>query len=214
MVLSARKLKPVVFVLALLPLAHLVLGFWLNRLGANPVEAITHGTGDWTLRLLLLTLGISSFRRVFGWRWLPGLRRMMGLFVWFYATLHLFTYLWMDQFFDWGEIYFDILERPYITVGMLAWLLLVPLGLTSNNLSMRKLGKNWSRLHKLVYPIAILGVLHYLWLVKVDVREPLIYGAVLVLLLGERVIHARRKNRAQRKSPGSSGASVLREARG
>ncbi|RTZ61248.1 MAG: sulfoxide reductase heme-binding subunit YedZ, partial [Gammaproteobacteria bacterium] len=156
MAMTARQIKPVVFILALLPLASIAAALWLDRLGANPVEAIIRGTGDWTLRLLLITLAVSPVRRLLGWRWAPGLRRMLGLFVWFYASLHLLSYLWLDQFFDWQEIFYDILERPFITVGVLGWLLLTPLALTSTNAAMRRLGTNWKRLHRLVYLIAIL----------------------------------------------------------
>ena len=200
MAVTARQIKPLVFVLALLPLASIGAGLWLDRLGANPVETVIRASGDWTLRLLLITLAISPLRRVLGWRWVTGLRRMLGLFVWFYASLHLLAYLWLDQFFDWREIFLDILERPFITVGMLGWLLLTPLALTSTRAAMRRLGRNWTRLHRLVYGIAILGILHFWWLVKADGREPLLYAVLLMVLLGERFYHARHRKRASGKA--------------
>ena len=203
MAMTARQIKPVVFILALLPLASIAAALWLDRLGANPVEAIIRGTGDWTLRLLLITLAVSPVRRLLGWRWAPGLRRMLGLFVWFYASLHLLSYLWLDQFFDWQEIFYDILERPFITVGVLGWLLLTTLALTSTTAAMRRLGTNWKRLHRLVYLIAILGVLHFWWLVKADVREPFIYMAILALLFAERIRHGVR-----RKASAGKGSSL------
>ncbi|HDP89418.1 MAG TPA: sulfoxide reductase heme-binding subunit YedZ [Thioalkalivibrio sp.] len=156
-------------------------------LGVNPVEAVTHRTGDWTLRLLLATLALTPLRRLSGWSWPSRVRRMVGLFVFFYACLHLATYLWLDQFFDWGAIVVDVGERPFITVGMLAFLGLLPLAVTSNRAMQRRLGRRWKALHRLVYPVAILGVLHFWWLVKADVREPLVYALILATLLGYRL---------------------------
>ena len=188
----SRLFKPFIFALALMPLVSLGLAAWQDKLGANPIEVITHSTGDWTLRFLLITLSISTLRRLINWGQLIRLRRMLGLYAFFYATLHLFTYLWLDQFFWWEDILADIIKRPFITVGMLAFVLLIPLAATSTNAMIRRLGKNWLKLHKLIYPIAILGVLHYWWLVKADVREPFIYMAILALLLAERVWNAWR----------------------
>lgn len=182
----SKGLKPFIFILSLFPVIWLGWNAWHNNLGANPIEIITHKTGDWTLRFLLITLSISTLRRLINWGQLIRLRRMFGLYAFFYATLHLFTYLWLDQFFWWEDILADIIKRPFITVGMLAYVLLVPLAITSTNSMIRRLGKNWLRLHKLIYLIAILGVLHFWWLVKADVREPLIYLAILVVLLAER----------------------------
>ncbi|MFN2337871.1 MAG: sulfite oxidase heme-binding subunit YedZ, partial [Gammaproteobacteria bacterium] len=170
-------LKPVLFAACLLPLAQWLWLGWQQQLGANPIEYITHGTGDWTLRLLLLTLLMTPLKRGFGWGWPLRVRRMLGLFAFFYATLHLSTYLWLDQFFDWGEIGRDILERPFITLGMTGYVLLLPLALTSTQAMMKRLGRNWKKLHRLVYVVATLGVLHFWWLVKADVREPLLYVA-------------------------------------
>lgn len=179
--------KPGVFALCLLPLVWLVWQGLAGQLGANPIEAVTHRTGDWTLRLLLITLAMTPLRRLSGWSWPVRVRRMLGLFAFFYATLHLVTYLWLDQFFDWGAIVQDIAKRPFVTVGMLGFAFLVPLAATSNNRLMKRLGKNWKRLHQLAYVVPVLGVLHFLWLVKADIREPVIYATVLLALLGVRV---------------------------
>lgn len=180
-------LKRLLFAVCLLPLARLfVLGF-SHGLGANPIEFVTRSLGTWTLSFLLITLAITPLRRFTGQgQWLR-YRRMLGLFAFFYGMLHLTTYLWLDQFFDWGDILKDIYKRPFITFGMTAFLLLVPLAATSNDRSVRALKRNWARLHKLVYPAAILAVLHYYWLVKLDVTQPVIYASVLSLLLGLRV---------------------------
>jgi sulfoxide reductase heme-binding subunit YedZ len=180
-------IKPLIFILSLLPLVWWGFGLAFNYLGANPIETVIRGSGEWALRFLLITLAISPLRRLLGWAKLMRLRRMLGLFSWFYASLHLLIYLSLDQFFDWTAIFYDILDRPFITVGMLAFLLLIPLGLTSNNASMRRLGKNWLRLHQLVYPLAISAVIHFWWLVKADLFEPIIYATILSLLLGERL---------------------------
>lgn len=176
-------IKPIVFALSLLPLAWLVFALATDRLGANPIEALTRDTGEWTLRLLLVTLCMTPLRRFTGWSWPLRMRRMLGLFAFFYACVHLTTYLWLDQFFDWGDILRDIGKRPFITVGMLAFTLLVPLAATSNRLMIRRLGRNWTRLHRLVYVIAALAVLHFWWLVKSDVREPLIYALLFLFLM-------------------------------
>jgi sulfoxide reductase heme-binding subunit YedZ len=188
-----RLLKPILFVVCLLPLA---LGIWdgfTDQLGANPIEEITHRTGDWTLRLLLLTLSATPARRLFGWSWPLRLRRMLGLYCFFYACLHFLTYLVLDQFFDWDEIVKDIIKRPYITVGFTAFVLLIPLAATSTNAMMRRLGRRWGQLHQLVYVIAVFGVLHYLWLVKADYLQPLIYATILLFLLLVRAWYQRRR---------------------
>lgn len=175
--------KPSVFVLCLLPLAWLVFALLTDRLGANPIEVLTRDTGEWALRLLLITLCMTPLRRFTGWAWPLRIRRMLGLFAFFYACVHLSTYIWLDQFFDWGEIVRDIIKRPFITVGMLAFTLLIPLAATSNRFMIRRLGRNWSRLHQLVYVIPALALLHFWWLVKADVREPLVYAALFLLLM-------------------------------
>lgn len=177
-----------VFVLCLFPVLYLAWGAWRDALGANPIEAITHATGEWTLRFLLLGLAVTPLRRLTGLDWLMRLRRMLGLYAFFYACLHLMTYLWLDQFFDWGGIVHDIGKRPFITVGFLAVVLLAPLAATSFNAAMRLLGgRRWQALHRLVYVIAVCGVLHYWWLVKRDVTWPAFYAVLLAVLLWLRV---------------------------
>jgi len=179
-------IKRSVFVVCLLPAAWLLTNFFQDNLGANPFEALTRQSGEWTLRFLLVVLAITPLRKITGQNWLMAYRRMLGLYVFFYVCLHLLTYIWFDQFFDWDEILTDIIKRPFITFGMLSFLLLLPLAITSTNNWMRRLGKRWKQLHQVVYLIGILGVLHYLLLVKADLREPLIYGAILIFLLGYR----------------------------
>ncbi len=178
-----RGVKPVVFVTALLPLLWLLYRALWGDLGANPIEEIIHQTGLWGLRLLLITLALTPLRRLSGWGGWLRLRRMLGLFAFFYATLHLLSWVVLDQFFDWPMMGEEIVKHPYITVGLLAWLMLVPLAVTSTQGMMRRLGRRWKQLHSLVYLIAVLAVLHFVWLVKADVREPLIYLALLALLL-------------------------------
>ena len=179
--------KAALFALCLLPLAHYAFALWQDALGANPIEAFTRGLGDWALRFLLITLAVTPLRRATGWAWLVRLRRMLGLYAFFYASLHLVAYLWLDQFFDWAEIGRDILKRPFITVGMATFLLLAPLAATSTNAMIRRLGgRRWQSLHRLVYPAALLAVLHFTWMVKVDVREPALYGVIAAALLGVR----------------------------
>ena len=184
--------KPVLFLACLVPFIALVIGAVNNTLGTNPVETMTHETGEWTLRFLLLTLMITPLRRLSGKSWLIKLRRMLGLYAFFYACLHFITYIWFDQYFDWMEVIRDVPKRPFITVGFTAFVLLIPLAVTSNNKMMRRLKKNWVKLHKLVYVIAVLGVLHFLWLVKADTLEPLIYASILLILLGYRAYYQRR----------------------
>lgn len=176
-------IKVVVFLVCLIPLGLLVWNFIQGELGANPIEAVIHTTGDWTLRLLLISLSITPLKIITGNAYWIRFRRMLGLFAFFYATLHLFSYVVLDQFFDWSEIIRDIIKRPYITVGFLAWVLMIPLAITSTRKMMSRLGSRWKRLHKLVYWIAALGVLHFLWLVKADLREPLLYAGILAVLL-------------------------------
>ena len=178
-----RVFKPLVFLSALLPFAIMLRGAWVGDLGANPLETVTHGTGDWALRFLLLTLAMTPLRRLLHRSWPLRMRRMLGLYAFFYASLHFLIWLVLDQELSWHNILGDIAKRPYITVGFTAWLLLVPLAATSTRWAMRRLGRRWTRLHRLVYPIAILAVVHYLWLVKADLFEPLLYGAILAVLL-------------------------------
>ena len=183
-------LKITVFLLALIPLAKLGSGAYFDSLGANPIEKITRTTGYWTLTFLLISLTITPLRRFSGWNWLMRLRRMLGLFVFFYASLHFLTYLVLDQFFDWASIVNDIVKRPYITVGFPAFILLIPLAVTSNNRMIKLLGgKRWLLLHRLVYLCAVGGVVHYWWLVKKDLTNPMIFAVLLGLLLGIRLIN-------------------------
>ena len=189
-------IKPILFLVCLLPFALLVLDAVNNNLGANPVEEMTHTTGEWALRFLLITLTVTPLRKLTGASWLIKLRRMLGLFVFFYAFLHFITYIWFDQYFDWAEILIDIPKRPFITVGFTAFILLTPLAVTSTNKMMKRLGKNWKKLHKLIYVIAMLGVLHFLWVVKADTFEPLVYFTILLVLLIYRAI-GERKSRIQ-----------------
>lgn len=185
-----KILKPAVFAACLIPLALLVYDGLTDGLGVNPIETITRSTGKWTLTFLLITLGVTPLRRISGWQWLIKFRRMLGLYAFFYACLHFTTYIWLDQFFDLMEIAKDIPKRPFITVGFASFVLLIPLAVTSTGGMVRRLGKRWQQLHRLIYLIAIGGVIHYLWLVKADTRKPLIYGAVLTLLLGYRAFQA------------------------
>lgn len=178
--------KPIVFASCLAPFALLVNGAVEGDLGANPLERVTDVTGQWGLRLLLLTLAVTPLRRLTGWAWLQRFRRMLGLFVFFYASLHFATWVWLDQELNWANIVADIVKRPYVTVGFTAWVLLVPLAFTSTRGMMRRLGRDWARLHRAVYVVAVLGVLHYIWLVKADLFQPLIYAVLLLVLLAAR----------------------------
>jgi sulfoxide reductase heme-binding subunit YedZ len=183
-------LKTAVFVLALIPLARLVLGALLDDLGANPIEKITRSTGYWTLTFLLITLSATPLRRISGWSWLIRLRRMLGLFAFFYGCLHFSTYLVLDQFFDWAGIVKDIIKRPYITVGFPAFLLMLPLAVTSTDGMMRRLGgRRWRGLHRLAYFCAVGGVVHYWWLVKKDLTNPISFAVLLGLLLAFRLFY-------------------------
>jgi sulfoxide reductase heme-binding subunit YedZ len=182
-----RYAKLALFVTCLIPLGLLIGQGASGALGPNPIESITHFTGAWTLKLLLVTLAVTPLRRLTGWSGLIRFRRMLGLFAFFYAALHLATYLLLDQHLDWGAILDDVIKRPYITVGFAAFILLVPLAVTSTQGWIRRLGRRWKTLHRAVYLIAALGVLHYLWLVKADWLEPLIYGVILALLLAARL---------------------------
>jgi methionine sulfoxide reductase heme-binding subunit len=197
--MSARQLtllKAAIFVLALGPFVYLLWGVFLRPdwLGANPAEYITRMTGDWALRFLLITLSVTPLRKWSGWHWLIRLRRMLGLYAFFYVCVHFLSFIAFDHVFDVAEILKDIAKRPFITIGFTAFLLLIPLAVTSTNAMVRRLGgKRWAALHRLVYPIAVLGVLHFWLMVKRDVTEPAIYACILALLLGYRVLNARRK---------------------
>lgn len=188
------RVKAFAFVLSSVPFLLLALRGWNSwrgqpyNLGANPIEFITRDLGDWTLIFLMITLAVTPARRLSGWPWLIKLRRMLGLFAFFYVGLHFLTYIWLDQFFDLQDIVKDVIKRPFITVGFLAFLGLIPLAVTSTNAMVKRLGgKRWQALHRLVYAIATLGVVHYWWLVKKDIREPLLYAFILGVLLGIRL---------------------------
>lgn len=177
----------VVPIISLLPLLGLAIGFYRDELGADPIEKITHETGDWGLRFLLLTLSVTPLRKFSGWNWLAPHRRSLGLVCFSYACLHFATYLVFDLGFDFAFLGEDILERPYITVGFSTFTILLALALTSNKRAIRKLKKRWLTLHRLIYLAGVGAVVHFLWLVKADLREPLIYAFILAALLVTRV---------------------------
>ena len=193
------SLKFAAHVLALFPFSLLVYQALNNQLGADPVAELTHGTGEWALRLLLLSLAMTPLRLILKKSWPIRFRRLIGLYAFFYACLHFSVYLFLDLGSYWSQIGADIIKRPFITVGFTAWLLLIPLAVTSNQWMMRKLKKNWLKLHKLVYVIGILGVVHYYWLVKSDVREPLMYAGILLLLFGIRFWYRVKASKQLRK---------------
>ncbi|NFV80247.1 protein-methionine-sulfoxide reductase heme-binding subunit MsrQ [Magnetospirillum aberrantis] len=184
----ARWLKPGVFALSLMPLAWLAWRAFSDDLGVNPVETINRTTGDWALRFLLLALAVTPLRRVTGWAPLARLRRMVGLFAFFYVCLHLASYVGLDLFFDWQALLKDVAKRTYITLGMGCFVLLLPLAVTSTDGMIRRLGgRAWRRLHRLVFPASVLAVAHFWLMVKADIREPLLYAVILSLLLGSRL---------------------------
>jgi methionine sulfoxide reductase heme-binding subunit len=188
-VLSSKWTKVFAFLLCLVPLVRLGWRAYEQKLGANPIEKITHTTGDWTIWFLLITLSVTPLRQLLKQPQLARFRRMLGLFAFFYGLLHLTTWMWLDKFFDVKEMWDDIVKRRFITVGMLGLLLMVPLAITSTAGWVRRLGfVRWQRLHRLVYFSALAGVIHYYWLVKSDVRLPLLYGAILLLLMIYRVV--------------------------
>lgn len=189
----ARWLKPTVFILSLLPLVWLAGRALTDGLGVNPVETLNRFLGDWALRFLLIALAVTPLRRLTRWAPLARLRRMMGLFAFFYVVLHLASYVGLDLYFDWAALWQDVAKRTYITLGMAAVLLLLPLAVTSTDGMIRRLGgRAWRRLHMLVFPAAILGVAHYWMMVKADIRQPLLHAVVLAVLLGSRLWAARR----------------------
>ena len=184
MLLTRRWTKVVVFLLCLAPVAVVGWAGYNDKLGANPIEYITHATGDWTLRFLCITLAITPLRKLLKLADLIRFRRMLGLFAFFYGCLHLTTYVWLDKFFDWPEIVKDIAKRPFITAGFTSWILMLPLAVTSTTGWIRRIGgKRWRALHRAVYFSAIAGVVHYYWLVKSDVRKPVMYGTIVGVLL-------------------------------
>lgn len=188
--LSHPAVKPLLFVLALAPFASLLVGALTNALGANPAEALTRGTGDWTLRFLCLTLAVTPLRQITGWVAMARWRRMLGLYAFFYGLLHFLCYAWLDMGFDAADIVRDIPKRPFVLVGTLALLLMLPLAATSFNRAVKALGAaRWRRLHQLVYAIVLLGLLHFFWMrsAKNNFGEVAVYAAVIALLLGWRL---------------------------
>ncbi|HEY5559672.1 MAG TPA: protein-methionine-sulfoxide reductase heme-binding subunit MsrQ [Steroidobacteraceae bacterium] len=203
--LTRRVFKPLVFLLCLLPAAWLVAGIanWPPAsLGANPVETIQDTLGIWGLRLLLATLAVTPLRELGGWPRVLAFRRMLGLYAFFYITLHFLFYLFVDQASDWRQLLADVVKRPYITAGFTALLLLIPLALTSTRRAMRRLGRRWQKLHRLVYVAVVLGCVHFWWQVKADIREPVVYAAITAVLLGWRLQHYWRRRAARTDGSG------------
>lgn len=188
-----RDQKPLVFIVALVPLAVLAWRFFHDGLGANPIREAEIQTGLWTLRFLAVTLALSPVRRTLGWNVLSKYRRMLGLFTFFYACVHLSMWAGVDWFFAWGDMWHEIVKHKYILIGMLTWIILLPLAITSTRAWVRRLGKRWARLHRLVYVAAVTGTIHYLWAVKKDTFFPLVYLAIFAVLLGYRLLSARRR---------------------
>jgi methionine sulfoxide reductase heme-binding subunit len=184
-----RALKLPVFLGCLVPALVLTWKGFHDGLGANPIDVITRSTGRWTLTFLLITLGVTPVRKLTGLIWLIRFRRMLGLYAFFYGSLHLMTYVWLDKFFDVHEMLHDIVKRRFITAGLTAWLLMLPLAITSTTGWIRRMGgKRWQKLHRLIYFSAAAGVVHFIWLVKADLRRPLTYGAILAMLLVYRAV--------------------------
>ncbi|MBI3042940.1 MAG: sulfoxide reductase heme-binding subunit YedZ [Betaproteobacteria bacterium] len=190
-----RRIKAALFVASLGPLAYLIwLGF-TGGLGADPVEFIRRSTGTWTLDFLIITLSMTPLRRMTGWHWLARLRRMFGLYAFFYAVIHVVTYLWLDQLFDLETIWRDVIKRPLIAAGFLSFVLMIPLAATSTDRMARRLGgKRWQQLHRAVYAVAIAGVIHFWWLVKLDYTRPLLYSMIFGCLLLARFVYRFRRN--------------------
>lgn len=199
MVLTRRLTKVLLFVTALIPAALLVRGMLTSNLGVNPAETIQLSTGRWALKFLIATLAITPLRRLTHWNILIQYRRMLGLFAFFYATLHLSTYVVLDQYFAFDAMVTDVIKRPFITMGMAAWLLMLPLALTSTKGWIRRLGKRWTKLHMLVYGSAACAAIHFAWKVKVLTGDPVIYGGIIAVLLGFRIVWAVRKRLTVRR---------------
>ena len=196
MILRSRTAKVAVFLLSLAPIVWLAFATLTDKLSANPIKDITEDTGTWALRFLLLTLCVTPFRKLTGWNEVTGYRRMLGLYAFFYGFLHFLTYAWLDQFFSISDIVRDVYKRPFITAGFSAFVVMIPLAITSTKKWISRLGgMRWQLLHRLTYVGAIAGVVHYLWLVKADTERPLIYGCLLSILLGFRVPNLLRSKR-------------------
>ena len=205
-----RVVKPALFISALAPLTWLVYGVLTDQLSANPLDDITDETGTWTLRFIVTTLSITPLRRITGWNKLLQLRRMFGLYAFFYGSLHFFTYLYFDKFFEWNEILADIPKRPFILAGFTAFSLMIPLAATSTDRITKWMGgKRWQLLHRLIYFTAIAGVIHYLWLVKADTQRPLTYGAIVAVLLLYRVWEWASKRMAKRRQEQKAEVGVV-----
>lgn len=191
-----RVIKPVVFAASLAPFVWLVSGAFTDGLGVNPVETITNTTGIWTLRFLAISLAITPLRWITRWNPLIQLRRMLGLFAFFYGTLHFMTYFVLDQSLMFDGLWEDVVKRPYITVGFTAFVLMIPLAITSTTGWIRRLGRRWTLLHRLVYVSAVLGVLHYWWKVKLDTTDPSFYALIVAILLGARLLRSIQQRQA------------------
>ena len=191
--------KAALVVTALVPLALIGWRFSNNKLGANPIRETEIQTGLWTLRLLAVTLSITPFRKSFGWNFLAKYRRTLGLTTFFYACVHLSMWVGVDWFFAWGDMWHEIVKHKYILIGMLTWLIMLPLAITSTKGWVRRLGKRWTKVHRLVYAAAITGTIHYLWAVKKDTFFPVVYLATFAMLLAFRVIFARRRSPGARQ---------------
>lgn len=206
-----KKIKAVLFLICLIPLMRL---FWLgfhDDLSANPIEFVERSTGYWTLSILLATLALTPIKLLSGVLWPIQLRRMLGLFMFFYACLHITAYLWLDYSFMWDEISKDIIKHPYVLVGFSAFIFTIPLAATSNNAMIRRLKMRWKKLHQLVYLIAILGVVHFWWLVKKDIREPLLFAIILLILLSLRLYYKRLAIKNSKPGMAKSGSAARAE---
>jgi sulfoxide reductase heme-binding subunit YedZ len=194
-------IKVLVFLLALTPFLRMAYAVATGQ-AIDPVAYLTHASGDWALYLLCATLAVTPLRRLSGWNWLVRLRRMLGLFAFFYALMHFLTFFWFDHGFDVAAMWKDVVKRPFITVGFIAFVLLIPLAATSTQGMIRRLGRRWTQLHRLIYPIAVLAILHYWWMKagKNDLEQPLIWGAVVALLLGLRIWWSRTRAAAPSRS--------------
>jgi methionine sulfoxide reductase heme-binding subunit len=218
MILKSRFSKVAVFLLCMVPAAWLVFAALTDQLSANPIKDITEDTGTWALRFLLLTLGVTPFRKLTGWTEVIRYRRMLGLYAFFYGFLHFLTYAWLDQFFSIPAIVQDVYKRPFITAGFSAFVVMIPLAITSTKKWIARLGgRRWQLLHRLTYVGAIAGVVHYLWLVKADMQRPLIYSFLLSIMLGFRVFGnkaaASRLLRVEAQIPGSQQSAIWKKSR-